>query len=122
MTSKPELNQGPADLQSTALTTEPYNCVQSNQHKICTARDQPPGKQAQATGDHDQNRNNKTLVTMERADMQMTLETLFLEPLRSARQLLKITEKGTNAENTKKRLNNKSSVIPCCAKENDFRD
>ena len=24
--------------------------------------------------------NNKTLVTMERADMQMTLETLFLEP------------------------------------------
>ena len=24
--------------------------------------------------------NHKTLVTMERADMQMTLETLFLEP------------------------------------------
>ena len=30
---QPELNQGPADLQSTALTTEPCTCVQSNQQR-----------------------------------------------------------------------------------------
>ena len=54
---QPELNQGPADLQSTALTTEPYNRVQSNQHRSAQQEIKPPGKLAQATGDHDQKGN-----------------------------------------------------------------
>ena len=83
---QPELNQGPADLQSTALTTEPYNRVQSNQHRSAqqeinhqvNLHKQPEIMTKREIGKNTQN--HKTLVTMGRADMQMTLETLFLEP------------------------------------------
>ena len=72
---QPESNQGPADLQSTALTTEPYHCVQSNQHRSAQQEiNHQVNKQPEIMTERE---NNKTLVTMERADMQMTLETLF---------------------------------------------